>query len=100
MKKTTNGVAAVNTTKSTTEVKSGGTKHVHISIVLLVNPRAGSCLAKKFITDYESEHLRLLCLDDKIVACKMNIYDVTSKEDKVKYIAFLEGQMPNGKVSH
>jgi len=74
-------------------VKAGGggtAKQVHVSIVLLVNPRAGSCLAAKFLTDYPREHLRLLCLDDKIVACKLNIYDVTDKKAKTQYLAFLE----------
>ena len=62
--------------------------------MLFVNPRSGSCLAARFLTDYDREHIRLLCLEDKVIACKMQIYDVTSKDDRAEYTKFLEKKMP------
>eukprot|EP00347_Sterkiella_histriomuscorum_P011684 403371505 len=72
----------------------------HVTIVLLVNPRSGDCLGKKFLEDYSREHTRLVCLENKVIACKMQIYDLTSKEDKKKYIAFFNNNLPQASNSN
>ena len=48
------------------------------------------------MTDYAHEHTRLVCLEDKIIACQMLIYDLTNKDSRDKYMEYLQNRLPKG----
>ena len=63
-------------------------KKMDVTILLLANPRAGSRLAGRFVTDYPRETTKLVVQGDNcMTSCKLLIYDVTDKDDKVEYFS-------------
>lgn len=67
----------------------------NVDIVILANPRSGSCYAAKFVSG-ERDHIKLLSIEDTIIACKLTIYDITNKEEKPQYLSKIEGLAPQG----
>lgn len=47
------------------------------SIIILANPKSGSCLAKNIISDFPKESSRLMMIDKSLVPCVMRIFDIT-----------------------
>lgn len=69
-----------------------------VTILLLANPRSGSQLAGRWVSDYPKETTKLLVTGDKcMTSCRMVVYDVTDKEDKKGYFQELVALSPNGK---
>ena len=51
-------------------------------IVLLANPKSGSCLAEKFLSEFPKENRRIISVHNQVLPCTMRAFDITDKEDK------------------
>jgi len=57
-----------------------------VTILLLANPRSGSRMAGRWVTDYPKETSKLVVQGDNcMTSCRLVIFDVTDKEDKKAY---------------
>ena len=49
---------------------------------MFANPKSGSCLAEKFLSEFPLENTKLLSAHAKVIACNMKTYDMTKKDSR------------------
>ena len=72
-------------------------KTTDMSILILANPRAGSQLARVYVTDYPRETSKLVMQRNQMISTKLLIFDVTDKADKEVYTKLIESHAPHSK---
>ena len=72
-------------------------KSTDMCILILANPRAGSQMARIYVTDYPRETSKLVMQGNQMISTKLLIFDVTDKADKDIYTKLIESQVPHGK---
>ena len=73
-------------------------KTTDMCILILANPRAGSQLARVYVTDFPKETSKLVMQGNQMISTKLLIFDVTDKADKDVYTQLIESQAPHGKL--